>query len=1289
MIEYDPTKVDTEQLESDIDLVDAQIKNQEIEAKLKQQREEEAQRAAQEEQDRPKGVIQEASSAVVGGLVDTVNDVTSIPQRAVDLASGEMQRQGADYKPTWLQLDEDPFETTTWWGGLLRGAVNFGSLFFTGGLAAKGIGMGLKGAGVALSAPRVAPILSGAAKGAAADAVALSSLEDNMSSIVIKHIPEMEAVLGPLATKETDHPMMKTFKNMVEGLGLGMLVDLAILRRGAFKVPELEAAPPVSEANLELLALPPAREMSVDSKGRYVVSQGSPSELQRLLLNKRKLEQRLAKSENKKRNNNLLERIKDIEEDIQRVSSEIPDVQVDQRNRSIENQTVERGREELGSGEFGPYKNKGIANRDQGNALSQSSPMKVRKQLDQIDNDPTAARGSTDNMVTSMQAKRASETGGTEKLVKDTIRELVSEAEYQKMMKTAKAKNIPFSRMHETAVLRYKSVVEGRETTDMSVDEFLEPLTRNMANTGGDLPLPYIPYDELLSVDLLLGSLTRQIRDLSMVGRDVVDVVDTKAAGSTLEVLKERAIATLKLSRRTRYLWGLGGAQMKGISDFNPLTVAEGLKKQEELAEQSINTIMKIIREDPSDEALKAFYEMMSSGELRTLEDLDAAMRRRILGGEKEGTGALLKEMQAVAVNSLLSGPKTPVRTAMGNTIFTSLRYTSQALGGMMRGDAATAISSRASIAAAVGSIPEAWTLFTKNLQAYMKNDVATIKTRFSNYTVADQEWEAMGHWVESRGSFGEKAAYRMMSIARNLNNNSLLTYGSRIMAATDDAFKYIMARARSREQSIRKVLETGADVGDKDLVRKIEDDFYGKMLDEDGDLYIQKDPFLNAAYKEVTLQTELTGFMKSFETLFNKSPYTKPFFLFARTGINGLSMTAKHMPVIGGMMKESRAVLSATADNLDSVRMYGINSAAELDNAKALIKGRQTIGAAVIMGTVGMYMGGNLTGNGPADRTKRQSWIDAGWKPRSIKVGDAWVSYDAFEPFNTVLAAVADVGDHQQLMGDEWVEEGLMQAAFLVGSAAVNKTMLAGLNQLVELTNGGYSAERIMANLINNQIPLSSARNELGKLINPGMKELNGGFWESINNRNLFLDPTDMPEKYDLLTGKPIRDWHFMERMFNAISPVHFSFDDNPGRELLIRSGYDTRMSVYSIPSNFGGGNLNEHPRARSEVQRAIGEQNLERQLAQLAKDPKVKASMEKMQRDLNAGVRDLDPMSYYHNQRIDAIFKAAQSKAWAIVSSKPSVLAAIKAQRDINIRNAENDRYTDNLEPILTIPK
>ena len=31
---------------------------------------------------------------------------------------------------------------------------------------------------------------------------------------------------------------------------------------------------------------------------------------------------------------------------------------------------------------------------------------------------------------------------------------------------------------------------------------------------------------------------------------------------------------------------------------------------------------------------------------------------------------------------------------------------------------------------------------------------------------------------------------------------------------------------------------------------------------------------------------------------------------------------------------------------------------------------------------------------------------MNAGWKPRTMQLGDVWVNYDAFEPYNQILAS-------------------------------------------------------------------------------------------------------------------------------------------------------------------------------------------------------------------------------------------------------------------------------------------
>ena len=94
-----------------------------------------------------------------------------------------------------------------------------------------------------------------------------------------------------------------------------------------------------------------------------------------------------------------------------------------------------------------------------------------------------------------------------------------------------------------------------------------------------------------------------------------------------------------------------------------------------------------------------------------------------------------------------------------------------------------------------------------------------------------DESWEALGKWTQQRGSNGDKAAYAVANMARGLNDNKMLSWSPRVMAATDDTYKFIMARARSREKAYRQAFEMkrSGDIMDirPDDIKNLESKFY------------------------------------------------------------------------------------------------------------------------------------------------------------------------------------------------------------------------------------------------------------------------------------------------------------------------------------------------------------------------------------------------------------------------------------------------------------------------------
>ena len=666
---------------------------------------------------------------------------------------------------------------------------------------------------------------------------------------------------------------------------------------------------------------------------------------------------------------------------------------------------------------------------------------------------------------------------------------------------------------------------------------------------------------------------------------------------------------------------------------------------------------------------------------VNSLDDFDNWARKILKGGKldessPDRTGALVRSLQEMVSHSVLSGPKTPMRALLGTGAATFLRPLETYLGAMIRmpftRDSASVKASLASINGMVEAIPEAFDLFFTKLNGYWSGDLSTIKTRYVEYTKGDYNWEVIRKWAEESGRATpeDRAIFAFTNMVRGINNNNLFTYSTKIMAATDDAFTFLLGRSKMREKAMRRVLEmqgNGVELPkiDANLMRAYEDDFYEEIFDAAGNI---KDDAVNFARKEVTLTQDLTGFAKGLNDVLTANPYVRPFFLFARTGVNGLALTGKHTPGFNFLVKEFNDIAFATKKNLPELKKYGINNMVELENAKALQTGRLALGSAITFMGAQAWMSGRLTGNGPSDRQKRQGWIDGGYLPRTIDVGGVRVGYDSIEPFNLILSTVADVGDASILMGEEWTERELQKISLVIAQAISSKSYLAGIQQLVDLAAGRPGqVERIVAGLANNTVPLAGLRNEIGKLVTPHMREINSGIFQSLRNRNLlsenFPGVEGLPVKYDMLNGRPIKDYDFMTRAFNAISPITLNLEESDARRFLFNSGYDLRMSIYYAPD---GTNLTDDPQIRSMFQREIGNQNLEYELHKLSKDPKIIASMELMYNDIRRGLRgDFDARDYYHNIMIDRLYKKARVIAWRRLTDYPNVAALIAKQK------------------------
>lgn len=1289
----------------------------EAEALAKQQAEQEA--AIQQDSHAAKpanefGVkenFKEIGNAIAGGVRDTASSILTAPERAADMGNGQMveqQKQKDGYRPDWDPLggDKNPI-TKTWWGQLLRGGVHFGTMALAvfGASKIPGVNRAVAGAASTKVGAAIAgnSLAKAAAIGAASDLVSEYSQDDNATGALAKRFPQLD---NPLATHDADHPIMKTLKNVVEGMGIGLVFDGLSLAIGKARQTRNITGKPDRDALKAIDARFEAARAKAEDVAKEAVDKNLRGITAQKLFEKGVDFNKLTPQQQLEQMAVVAKKRKGFEswnppgeDNISRATRK-----ADERAKSVENQTVEQAEVELNEPGFRGHKNKPIADPWQGTPNSTADAYTVSKQLKRIHLEWGAERGSTDSLITPAAAERMASTGIQDADYDALAKNMLGDIRYQSLIAELKSHKLKLGDVYGDALERMQEVM-GRDATAQTPQEFWDPIIKLQAQTGGEDNLTYWATREVVAADLINGSLFKQIRDLSTAAREIHGVADVMDVDGPMKTIRDRLIVGLENTKRSRYLVS---NQFRDLKARDP---AQATKQMNQfLAEnhgktvEAVDTMMALAQEAPTDDFLQAILEAFSmSNKISNFSDLENWIKGRIWGMDLEDgtkqTGALIKELEGVMVHSVLSGPKTPIRALLGTGTATFTRPLAQALGGTVqligKGDASTIRSSLASTNAMVQAIPEAFNLFKTKLNAYWTGDIADVRTRFSEYSASDDHWKMMGMVIESGNDVGLKAAYNMANIARTLNHSNFLTYSTKLMAATDDAFGYILGRGRARELALREALDAHK-VGDisvinKEVIKEFEDRFMSQIFDADGNI---TDAALKFAKEEVTLTADLTGFGKGLNHLMESAPWTKPFFLFARTGINGLNLMSKHVPLLSYAVKESRDIMLASPDNLAAVAKYGIQTATDLDNAKALIHGRQAIGGAVIFMASQKFLAGEITGNGPNDRQLRKVWEDAGWKPRHIKLGDVWVSYDAFEPFNGLLAAVADIGDNYGLMGPEWTEMNLARAAWIAGQGAISKSYLSGLTALTDLVSGDPSAlSRIGGNLLNNSIPLAGLRNEIGKVITPYTRELNSSITDSIRNRNLYaeqLASDPLPIKYDIFNGRPLRDHDFMTRMFNMFSPVQFNLEDSPGRTLMWNSNYDMRMSVLSAPD---GTSLAKDAKVRSLYQRAIGNQNLEKTLNELAARRDVQESVNRLVADKNAGRRELDPMkAYLHNDLIRQAWDKARKKAWAQIQSEPEVrrLVGAKQQADrlqYNTRNNNTQSANDAYQQLMQL--
>lgn len=1248
--------------------------------------------------------FQELGAAAVGGLQDVVNSAVGLPQKVFDPRF--YQTDDGDYKPPWVPFSEQPVERTVW-GGFLRKAIEFGGLaMLTRKVAGK-----VPGGGYIAKGPTITPaatvtgrtanlgknLVHSAAVGAIADASSNSSSQTTMIEDLKAIKPEWTDALETFAPPEKASPAQRTLYNIVEGLGLGVVADVA-----------LEGA---SGAIKKVFNKPQSVPVNPSAETQRIVAEDTKIQLESARLAAlRKQDLELTESARKQAERDYLKnpldnkKFSDMSEEeqfdlkVKIATRERKESWLDQyttydperRARvQADNETdvaMKRLQDEFDDPTkpqgFDGYINEG-GDPSQGRAFSTvRSAMDTVTDVNSIKTEWEQASGSPRSPLTEVEIERlTSVPGGVKTIPQEALDRLNNDPAYQELIEGLRTQGRTPDNLFTQIYEETTQVLAGRRVYELSDDE-LNAMYGGNIMTGGNPDktgdVLYYNIDDHLKTNVLLSLLDREMRDIAIASKSVIDHVDVMSKDGLYDRLEKRWMAFHMGLKQSRYMRSTGLTQLKTRAD-GAVEVQTRLNDIKTEVQQGATMLREALESDKTDDLLRTLTDAFSMADgIQNWDDLDAFMRKRLRGYKDEDKavqGMRAKEAGATMIHSVLSGPKTPVRALVGNALITTLRPIETAIGATgsyLRGDDRTMRTAFAQMNAMQEALGESWKLFRLNLKSNFNNgDIPDLQTIATSYTtsVADAEFEMVKAWVDSNRGESERALFNQVAFLRGLNKNPFLTWSSKVMAATDVAFQHITGRMRLKEVAFNKAYDyakaknlTMDDNAMRDLVQAYERELHGQIFDLDGSL---KDTLAERTFRETAMTQDIPQMLKNLDNALGASPWLRPFMLFTRTSYNALALTGKHTPFVNRFIKEVNDIKTLPSDHPDLAK-YGINNAAEHAAAKALIRGREALAGSVVAIAGLTYASGNLTGNGPENKQLRETWEQQGWQPRSIRLNGKWVSYEALEPFNMFLSFVADVGDISKQMGPDWSEKMLGRAFYVLQANIVNKSFMQGLAQLTEvLTERNFaSVERVAASMINNQVPLSSMRNEIGKLFNPGMRELSAEFTDSIANRNLWAgELAELPYKYDILNGRPLKMYDFPTRMWNAVMPFQMNLDTSPTRELLFRSLFDVKTTVNTMPGE-GGGQM--PTKLKSKFQYFIGQQNLEAQLGVLFSRPQIIESIQRMERDRDSGKRDVDPMTYMHNQEIQRLFRDAKRNAWTAMQRETDVSPMVKAQMD-----------------------
>ncbi len=895
------------------------------------------------------------------------------------------------------------------------------------------------------------------------------------------------------------------------------------------------------------------------------------------------------------------------------------------------------------------------------------------------------------------------------KQIKDTIQQ---GGKYSAEL--ASGKKITFEEIDAAGTKLAEILVDPRMDTGMlkaTLDEFKDVIddlgkkTKTVGKVGYNAVMKTIKQylDDYVSMDMQKAAaylVTSEAGQVSDIAEGARYMEGTEAVSRAQEMILDRLEYLMVEKGLAAYNWGASLNFLNTWKRFsnNPEILLkagqnanerseEALKNIVSRAKNSANSLRYMAQERPDFLVPLQMAWEFSDGNIDTLSKLHNFVNQSLGNIEKafidlqpEIPNQIVQGFWSNIYNSVLSAFSTPIKAFGGNAILMVQKPISIFAGAAAAGDMQTIKRAAYQYMAITDTFGKA---FKHMSQVYSKaaTDPSSVSYIMRDDLVAKNEatmdiLHSFAMSAQKNGEDGPMVLYNMAENMQDIANHPWLRFGANAMTALDGFTRATLANIEARGRVYDRMIKNsyGPQLSKADII-KAENEVYDSMFDKSGMI---TDKAVDFASREIALNLD-TDNVRSLSGLISRAPFLKPFLMFPRTADNMIGMVNKFSPVSVFMKDYNRLALPGQKFSREEIieileaRGLPVDEFAEqtFNNLRAEIRGRKAIGTASVMGAAFMFTQDRLTGNGHYDKERQKNRKQLGWKPRSYKGWDGkWYSYEFLGPMADFISVTADIMDNSDTIDEPSWTSLMNKVGFILGANLTNKSFLAGLEPMNDVLSGNpAAAARWGASFGSSLLPLSGFRNELGRLMQPELRELDQELMQLFQNRNRFLDVfnphSGLPTAYDWIDGKPVGYTEgFFNRFWNAYMPMKVADGLSEERQFLVDIEYDARPTFSKSSKG-----VEYTPEERSELFSLMGKQGKFREaIKRIMKSNEAKAWRAQIKAHREQGHK-IDEQVYANlYYQLDRELRFAKAAAEASLSNYDEIRTT-SAQQQINV--------------------